>query len=106
VFVSYSRLPRDADDNEYIQVAPELVFEVLSEDDRWPEVLDKIAEYLRSGIDNVCVLEPEIRTIYVYRRLGSPQILRHTDTLEFPDLLPGFRCLVADLFPPPRTPAS
>lgn len=105
-FVSYSRLPRDADDNEYIQVAPELVFEILSEDDRWSEVYTKIGEYLRSGIDVVCVLEPELRMIHLHRRTGSPATLKTTDTLEFPDILPGFRCLVADLFPPPRTPAS
>lgn len=106
VFVSYRRLPKDIDDREYIQVAPELVFEILSDDDRWPEVHTKIGEYLSAGIDVVCVLEPEVRIIHVYRRLGRPIILRHQDNFELPDILPGFRCLVADLFPPPRTPAS
>ncbi|MGZ9126103.1 MAG: Uma2 family endonuclease, partial [Candidatus Binatia bacterium] len=85
---------------------PELVFEILSEDDRWSEVNSKIEEYLRAGIDTVCVLEPETRMTHLHRRAGSPSILHHTDTLEFPDILPGFRCQVADLFPPPLMPAS
>lgn len=49
-FFSYTRLPKSIKPRPYPDVAPELVFEVLSPDDRWREVLAKVAEYLKAGV--------------------------------------------------------
>ena len=42
-------------------VTPDLVFEVLSPSNRWPEVLEKVGEYLKVGVAVVCVLDPDQR---------------------------------------------
>jgi Uma2 family endonuclease len=98
-FASYSRIPRDADDDEYCDVAPELVFEVFSPTDRWVDVLGKVAEYLRAGVNVVCVVVPSIREVQLHRADSPPMTLATTDTFELPEILPGFRCQVADFFP-------
>ena len=40
------------------------------------------------------------RTVWIYREDGSVTHLREEDELTAEDLLPGFRCRVAELFPP------
>jgi Uma2 family endonuclease len=98
-YISYGRLPRDADDNRYLDVAPELVFEVFSPTDRWVDVLDKVAEYLRAGVNVVCVVVPSTRSVQLHRADGEPTTLTEADLFELPDILPGFRCQVAEFFP-------
>lgn len=98
-FASYKRMPRDADGNQYVDVAPELVFEVFSPTDRWVDVVDKVAEYLRAGVNVVCVVVPATRSIQLHRADAPPVTLAEHDSFELPDILPGFRCQVADFFP-------
>jgi Uma2 family endonuclease len=97
-FVSYRRIPRETDDDEYTEIAPELVFEVFSPSDRWVDMLDKVAEYLRAGTDVVCVVVPATKSIQLHRADAPPTTLTHGDDFEVPDILPGFRCRVADFF--------
>jgi Uma2 family endonuclease len=103
-FASYERIPREADDDHYFLVAPELVFEVLSRCDRWVDVLDKVSEYLRAGVDVVCLLDPAARTLQIHRSEVPPAVRNETDSFELPEILPGFLCQVADFFPPRKTP--
>jgi Uma2 family endonuclease len=98
-FASFDRIPRGVDDDEYCQVAPELIFEVFSPTDRWIEVLEKVAEYLRAGVVVVCVVVPSTRSVQVHRADGTPITLAESESFELPDILPGFRCQVADFFP-------
>jgi len=98
-FISYARLPREADDAQYSPVSPDLAFEVISPSDRWVDVLDKVAEYLRAGTSVVCVVVPSNRTMQLHRADCDLVTLRESDSFELPDILPGFRCNVADFFP-------
>ena len=65
------------------------------------EVLAKVEEYLRAGVRLVWIIDPNTRSAEVLRADGSVSRLREGDTLEGEDVLPGFRCLLAELFPPP-----
>jgi Uma2 family endonuclease len=98
-FISYARLPRDADDNQYSPVSPDLAFEVFSPSDRWVDVLDKVAEYLRAGTSAVCVVVPSTKSVQIHRAEGAPVTLTEQDVFELTDILPGFRCQVAEFFP-------
>jgi hypothetical protein len=44
-------------------------------------------------------VNPEIRLVHVHRKDGTASRLHPTDELTGEDVLPGFRCRVADLFP-------
>jgi Uma2 family endonuclease len=97
-FYSYHRAPRGSFRvSPYGHSPPEIVFEILSENDRWPDVLEKVAEYLRVGVVFVAVLEPEVRNVHLYT-IETATILRADDDITFPNVLPAFRCRVADFF--------
>jgi Uma2 family endonuclease len=97
-FLSYARAPKGSLAGDiYFSVAPELVFEVLSPFDRWSEVLEKISEYLRAGVQEVCVADPEKRTLEVFTADQPPRKLS-ADEQYASDALSGFRCRVDDLF--------
>jgi Uma2 family endonuclease len=82
----------------YFEEAPELVFEVLSSNDRWSKILSKVAEYLDAGVAIVCVLDPSDRTAYVYEGDRPVRILTRDQEIEFPELLGDFCVRVAEFF--------
>ena len=84
----------------YPRLAPDLVVEVLSPDDRPGEVLAKIGQWLESGVRLVWVLDPEAGQVRVHRPDGSLDLLGVADEVDGEDVLPGFRCPVPDLLTP------
>ncbi|MCS6911512.1 MAG: Uma2 family endonuclease, partial [Anaerolineales bacterium] len=82
----------------YLTFAPDLVVEVVSPNDEPDAVQAKIVEWLNAGVQAALVVYPGSRQIAVYRSLRQITILTDGDTLELPDLLPGFTCPVSDIF--------
>lgn len=97
-FYSYGRVPRGQLPSGYLDVKPELIFEVLSSNDRWPKVLAKVSEYLDIGVAVVCVLDPRSEAVQVYRGEELPHTLEGDDELTLPDVLPGFATPVKRFF--------
>lgn len=97
-FYSYARLPKGPLPQSYGPEVPELVVEVLSPGDRWPDVLAKVTEYLNAGVVVVLVLDPDARTAHVFRADQPPQVLQADDELTVPDLLGAFRAAVRRFF--------
>jgi Uma2 family endonuclease len=86
-YFSFNRLPRGPLPRGYLNVVPELVFEVRSPSDRWSEITAKVGEYLRAGITVACVLDPDARTLTVFRDDAAPVVLNAADELTLPDVL-------------------
>jgi Uma2 family endonuclease len=85
------------DPNRFAQGAPDLAVEVVSsESAKYLE--EKVEDYLANGSRGVWVLYPEQRVIRLHDRSGSSRLLRETDWVEDPDLLPGFRAPVKKFF--------
>jgi Uma2 family endonuclease len=97
-YVSYEKFPAGPLPNSYLPVPPDIVFEVLSEHDRWPNVYAKVAEYLEVGVPVVCVVDPRDETVRLYFADQPESILTAADELTFPNQLPGFAVLVQRLF--------
>ena len=97
-FYSYERVPKGPLPRGYLDVAPDLVFEVLSPEDRWRKVLGKVAEYLDAGVQVVVVLDPERRMIHVFTDDEPTRILTDRDELTIPGLLGDFRVPVHRFF--------
>jgi Uma2 family endonuclease len=97
-FYSYTRLPREQHPEGYPPAPPELIFEVRSPGDRWPEVLVKVTEYLRAGVHTVCVLDPQTETAHLHHTEHAPQILTAEQEFALPDLLGDFRVPVRRYF--------
>ena len=82
----------------YAAMAPDLVAEILSPDDRPAEVLAKVAEWLEAGVAIAWVIDPELRTAQVYRADGSVATVGSHGSLDGEGLLPGFSFALEDLF--------
>jgi Uma2 family endonuclease len=90
----------------HLLLAPDLVAEVVSPNDLYYEVEDKVNEWLQAGVRLVWVVNPRTRQVRVFRANGTDVTLREQDELSGEDVVAGFRCRVGDLFLPPPGVAS
>ena len=97
VFISSERIAQITSES-YLDVAPELVVEVISPGNTWQEMRDKIQEYFAIGVEWVWIVEPERRQVLVYRSPTEMTALNEHDTLEGERVLTGFSLLLAELF--------
>jgi Uma2 family endonuclease len=97
LFISHERLAKATTD-DFLDVAPELVIEIMSPSDRWSEVRRKLREYLAAGVAVVLVVEPDERIISAFRSLTDVQEFTAEDVLVMEDVLPGFQLSLAGLF--------
>jgi Uma2 family endonuclease len=96
---SYARFPREHPmPDGVIDVSPELVFEVRSPSDLWTDMLGKMLDYIRAGVDVVVILDPPTESATVYRSGTRQDTFEKDETLTIPDVLPGFAVPVARFF--------
>jgi len=99
-FVKRSRLAADALPPGFLRIAPDLAVEVISPMDRYSDMQRRINEYLRAGVQLVWVIDPDTRFAHVHRNNGSMSYVGEDGELDGEDVLPGFRCKLADVLPP------
>ena len=97
-YISAERLPLDVEVTGYYEVVPDLVVEVVSPGDSAREVMDKALMWLSFGARMVWAVNPQSRSVDIYRPDERTVTLTETDTLDGLDILPGFTCPVADIF--------
>src|SRR2546426_518786 len=57
-------------------------------------------ESLDAGVPAVWLVNPERRTIRIYRNDGTTKLFRGSAVIENDPLLPGFRLVADEIFPP------
>ena len=97
VYISHERLAQ-AQAQGYLNVPPELVVEVVSPNDGWTDINEKVAEYLACGVNAVWIVDPRTRRVTCYRPPAEVQRYGYEDILTEPDLLPEFALPVRELF--------
>jgi Uma2 family endonuclease len=97
-YYSYNRVPKGRLPRQYLDVSPELVFEVRSPTERWTRVHTKVAEYLTAGVTAICVVDEQTENATIYRGDQPPQVLNAADDFTLPDILPDFRVPVRRFF--------
>ena len=98
LFVSNERYAQRRKARGFLDVAPELIVEILSPDDRWSDLTQKLREYFAIGVRLVWVADPSARTVFAYRSLTDVREFTEKDDLPGDDVLPGFSTPVAALF--------
>jgi len=93
-FIRSDRVPFPAP-HGFPPLAPDLVVEVRSHNDRPGEVLAKVADWLSAGTPLVWVIDPARRLARVYRADGSETLVAADGALSGEDILPGFSCLLS-----------
>lgn len=63
-------------------------------------------DYRRAGVKLIWVVNPEQQSVQVYTSRGLELELSTKDEITGGDVLPQFRCQVAEFFPPLASPIS
>lgn len=79
-------------------IPADLVVEVLSPNDLQYDVDRKIELYLSAGFKLVWIVNPEVKTVSIYRLDGTTSRLHENDQITGETALPGFRRTVGEFF--------
>ena len=96
-FVAKERIP--ADIKGFFPVPPDLAVEIISPNDLYSEVDEKVEEYQNAGVRLIWVINPRRKQVAIYRGANPlPQTIDQTGTLDGEDVVQGFVLSVATLF--------
>ena len=77
---------------------PDLAVEVISPNDRYTEVAEKVEDWLAAGTRMVVVVDPRRRVATAHLPGREAVTLAEGDTLAGGDVVPGWRLAVSDIF--------
>ncbi len=102
-YISAERAPRDSPDGDdplehFMDGAPDLAVEVRSPSETFAAIRGKCQRWLTAGSRETWIVDGHRETVHVMRLPGDTVVLRKTDTLTSPDVLPGFSLTLAELF--------
>ncbi|MDB5307642.1 MAG: hypothetical protein JWO38_1844 [Gemmataceae bacterium] len=97
-YYSKERLPLDLRVVGYHDQLPDLCVEVVSPSNTRKQLREKIKEYFFAGVRMVWVVEPEDRSVTIFRAPDEGRTLYGDAVLDGAAVLPGFSCKAADLF--------
>lgn len=98
-FVRTARIPPHDIPEHFIDGPPDLAVEILSPDGRSAEMQEKLRDYFAGGTRMVWVVDPDRRRVTVWRGDGAAaRIAALGEELDGEDVVPGFRCPVAEVF--------
>ncbi len=97
LFISKNRHP-ERPKRGFLEVAPELVVEIISPTEVRKEIDEKIKEYLNIGVKWVWLIDPKNRCCTVYRSETDVQKLTENDSLVGDEILAGFEIKIAKFF--------
>ena len=83
-------------------IAPDFVIELVSPSDlknqRYEDLQAKMQEYLDNGVKLGWLIEPEAKTVEIYRFGQQVEILNNPQTLSGEDVLPGLILDLSEIF--------
>ncbi len=80
------------------EIAPDLAIEVISPSETPRHIERKIQQYLDAGTTAVWLFYPYETRAVVRLRSGETRLFAENETIEEPDLLPGFSLRLAEIF--------
>jgi Uma2 family endonuclease len=96
-FIAASRLPGGIPDN-YLQIVPDFVIEIVSPNDRTVEVEQKLEEWLKSGARRVWEVYSDTKSAVAYQGLESVRVYGPDETINGGPVLPDLSASVSSLF--------
>lgn len=100
-FISNQRIERiSKPEKGYLRVAPELVIEIMSPDDLWDDIQEKINEYFGVDVVEVWVIDPKLKQIHQYSGPRSVSIWGEGDQFSAERVIPGLSIDLHEVFEP------
>ncbi len=97
-FVAAARIPAEGEPAGKWEIAPDLAVEIISPNDVWDKVNDKIREYFTAGVKQVWLVSQKAEEVLVYDSPTQIRVVTAGQELTSEALLPGFKCRVSSLF--------
>ena len=97
-FVRAEREDAAPDTDGFFPGPPDLAIEVISFDDLYMDVVEKVEDWLAAGALAVVVAKPHSRKVEIYRSPKDMAALNEDDVLEIQDVVPGWRMSVSEIF--------
>jgi Uma2 family endonuclease len=97
-FVHRDQLPEGGIGEGWLNVAPDLVVEVLSPSESASDIEEKVSDYLTAGTRLIWIVDPDKRRVSVFTADGQARWLGDGATIDGGDVLPEFAAQVADFF--------
>lgn len=92
------------------EIVPDLAVEVISPNEKFHQVVRKVREFFGYGIQQVWLVEPLERLVFLFEALNRVTVLQEHQTLEGGTLIPGFQLPLSKLFrglpPAPELPSD
>lgn len=85
----------------FLEGAPDLCVEILSQKNTLEEIENKIAEYFENRVRLVWIVSPVQHFVLVYRSAAEPdRLLKYADSLDGEEVIPSFALHLSELFQP------
>ena len=98
VFISRAQYERRTKTRGFLDVAPELVVEILSPENAHRDIQQKVREYVAIGVRLVLVADPVGKTLTAHSVGGGVQHYTEGDAVPCDTAVPGFKLAVSDAF--------
>lgn len=99
-FIRFGRFKNEELPRGHCRIAPDLMAEVISHNDFYSDVIRRVCDFLEAGVELIWVIDPDSRSVMVYRADGSVNLLHEQDQLTGEPVLKDFTCTISELFPP------
>ncbi len=93
-----ARIPEEGAPASKWEIAPDLAIEIISPNDAWEKVKEKVRDYFAAGVRQVWLVSQKDRDVTVYDSPTQITVFTENDELTTEAILPGFKCRVGDLF--------
>ncbi len=97
-FVRAGRLRTPQPQRGIFDFPPDLAVEVVSPEDRYTEVREKLTDYFAAGTALAWVVDPRRRVVEVHEPGREVRVVTEGETLDGAPVLPDFRLPVAEIF--------
>ena len=94
-FISNERYAQNTS-KSFLDIAPEIIVEIMSPDDRWSYVQTKINEYFNINAQEVWVVDPQLQQIHQFTAPDEFKLLTIEDSVQT-QILPEFSMPLIDI---------
>jgi len=84
----------------YWHLCPDFVIELKSNSDRWRTLREKMQEYIAHGAQLGWLIDPNTRTVEIYRHDREPEVLADVESVRGEGPVEGFVLRLAPVWDP------